>query len=218
MSSDIDIYRKQGLGRRMGFGKRPAMLIIDFINGFNDPALLGGGNIQDAIDRTEELLAVARHLDLPIAYTTHVYATDGSDDGLFNLKMAGMGDTLAEGSHAVRIVDQLEPRPGERIVKKHYPSAFFGTDLAGWLTAKGVDTAIVTGCTTSGCVRATAVDAMGHGFRPMVPRDCVGDRALGPHEASLFDLEQKYADVMSLDEVIDELEGLYPGQAKPGAA
>ncbi len=212
MFGDIEIYQKQGLGKRMGFGKRPAMLVIDFINGFNDPDLLGGGNIQDAIDRTEELLAVARHFELPIVFTTHVYASDGSDDGLFNLKMDKMGDILADGSHAVQVVDQLEPRPGERIVKKHYPSGFFGTDLAGWLTARGVDTAIVTGCTTSGCVRATAVDAMGYGFRPMVPGDCVGDRALGPHEASLFDLDQKYADVMTMAEVIDELERLYPGQ------
>ena len=208
MSGDIEIYRKQGLGRRMGFGKRPAMLIIDFINGFNNPALLGGGNISDAIDRTEELLAVARHLDLPIAYTTHIYAADGSDDGLFNLKMAGMGDLLAEGSHEVRIVDQLEPRPGERIVKKHYPSAFFGTDLAGWLTSKEVDTAIVTGCTTSGCVRATAVDAMGYGFRPMVPRDCVGDRAAAAHAFTLFDIQARFADVVSLDKTLDYIAGL----------
>ena len=209
---DVAIYRRQGLGARMGFGTKPALLIIDFINGFNDAALLGGGNIADAIDRTAELLAVARHLDLPIVFTTHVYATDGSDDGLFNLKMDKMRDILADGSHAVRIVDQLEPRPGERIVKKHYPSGFLGTDLAGWLSARGVDTAIVTGCTTSGCVRATAVDAMGYGFRPMVPRDCVGDRAIGPHEANLFDLDQKYADVMSMAEVIGELERLHPGQ------
>lgn len=213
MNDDLAIYRTQGIGARMGFGKRPALLIIDFINGFNDPSAFGGGNIQSAIDRTAELLAVARHLELPILFTTHVYAEDGSEDSLFNVKMPRMRDGLKRGNRAVRIVDQLEPRPGERVVEKHFPSAFFGTDVAGWLAMKGVDTAIVTGCTTSGCVRATVVDAMGHGFRPMVPRECVGDRALGPHEANLFDMDQKYADVMPLSEVLAELEKLHPGQA-----
>ncbi|MBT5455138.1 MAG: isochorismatase family protein [Rhodospirillaceae bacterium] len=217
MADDVEIYKKQGLGARMGFGKKPALLIIDFINAFNDPDAFGGGNIQEAIDNTEKLLAVARHLDLPIAFTTHVYAEDGSEDGLFNLKMPNLRGGLARGSKATEIVDQLEPRPGERVLEKHYPSAFFSTDLAGWLAQRQVDTAIVAGCTTSGCVRATVVDAMGEGFRPMVPRECVGDRAEGPHEANLFDMDQKYGDVMSLDDIIAELETLFPGQAASAA-
>lgn len=214
---DLDIYEKQGFGTRMGFGKKPALLIIDFINAFNDPEMFGGGNIQEAIDNTAELLAIARHLDLPIAFTTHVYAEDGSEDGIFNLKSPGMGK-LVPGTHATEVVPELAPRPGERLIEKHYPSGFFGTDLAGWLAKRGVDTAIVTGCTTSGCVRATVVDAMGHGFRPMVPRECSGDRAQGPHEANLFDMDQKYADVMSLEEVKAELAKLTPGQSEPDAA
>lgn len=209
---DIDVYQRQGLGARMGFGKRPALLVIDFINGFNDPDAFGGGNIQAAIDETEKLLAEARHLGLPIAFTTHVYAEDGSEDGIFNLKMPRMRDGLKRGSKAVEVVDQLRPRAGERVLEKHYPSGFFSTDLAAWLAQRGVDTAIVTGCTTSGCVRATVVDAMGHGYRPIVPRECVGDRAEGPHRANLFDMDQKYADVMPLAEVLDELRKLYPGQ------
>jgi maleamate amidohydrolase len=212
MADDLAIYEQQGIGARMGFGKRPALLIIDFINGFNDPDAFGGGNIQSAIDHTETLLAVARHLDLPIVYTVHCYAADGSEDSLFNLKMPRLRDGLARGSRAVEVVGQLSPRPGERVIEKHFPSAFFGTDLAGWLAMQQVDTAIVTGCTTSGCVRATVVDAMGQGFRPMVPRECVGDRSEGPHRANLFDMDQKYADVMSLDAVIAALEALYPGQ------
>jgi maleamate amidohydrolase len=213
---DREIYERQGLGARMGFGKKPALLIIDFINGFNDPEAFGGGNIQSAIDETETLLAEARHLGVPVAYTTHVYAEDGSEDGVFNLKMPRMRDGLTRGSKAVEVVDQLRPRPGERVVEKHYPSAFFSTDLAGWLARQGVDTAIVTGCTTSGCVRATVVDAMGHGYRPIVPRECVGDRAEGPHEANLFDMDQKYADVMPLAEVIEELRNLHPAQGSEG--
>jgi maleamate amidohydrolase len=214
IDQDKEIYERQGLGAWMGFGKKPALLIIDFINGFNDPDAFGGGNIQAAIDETEKLLAEARHLGLPIAFTSHVYAEDGSEDGIFNLKMPRMRAGLARGSKAVQVVDQLKPRPGERIIEKHYPSAFFSTDLAAWLAQQGVDTAIVTGCTTSGCVRATVVDAMGNGFRPIVPRECSGDRAEGPHEANLFDMDQKYADVMALSEVLEELRRLYPTQTE----
>ena len=217
MADDLEVYDKQGFGNRVGFGRTPALLIIDFNNAFNDPEMFGGGNISSAIEHTAELLAIARHLEMPICYTTHVYAEDGSEDGLFNLKSPGLRK-LVPGTHATAIVDELEPRPGERVIEKHYPSGFFGTDLASWLAKRGVDTAIVTGCTTSGCVRATAVDAMGHGFRPIVPRECSGDRAEGPHEANLFDLQQKYADVMSLEEVKAELVKLTPGQSDVEAA
>ena len=205
-----EIYEKQGLGGKIGFGRKPALVIIDFINAFNDPERFGGGNIQQAVDATEELLAAARHYELPIAFTSHVYAGDGSDEGIFNRKMPRMGSVLVRGTEAVQVVDQLAPRPGEYVLEKRYPSGFFGTDLAGWMAARGVDTAIVTGCTTSGCVRATVVDAMGHGLRPVVPRECVGDRAEAPHEANLFDMAQKYADVMPLSEVLAELAALFP--------
>ena len=151
-------------------------------------------------------------MDLPIVFTSHVYAEDGSEDGVFNLKSPGLAK-LKRGSHEVQVVDELEPRPGERVLEKHYPSGFSNTALPGWLAKRGVDTAIVTGCTTSGCVRATVVDAMSNGFRPIVPRECSGDRANGPHEANLFDIDQKYGDVMSLEEVLDDLDKLAPHQA-----
>lgn len=212
-AEDTAIYEKQGFGNRIGFGKKPALLIIDFINGFNDPDAFGGGNIQDAIDNTAELLAVARHMDMPVVFTSHVYAEDGSEDGVFNLKSPGLAK-LKRGSHETKVVDELEPRPGERVLEKHYPSGFSNTDLTGWLAQRGIDTAIITGCTTSGCVRATAVDAMSNGFRPIVPRECSGDRAKGPHEANLFDIDQKYGDVMSLADVMAELDKLAPKQAK----
>ncbi|MCE2494182.1 MAG: isochorismatase family protein [Alphaproteobacteria bacterium] len=212
MPDDLEIYARQGLGTRMGFGEQPALLIIDFSNGFNDPESLGGGNIQAAIDHTETLLGAARHHGIPVAFTTHCYAGDGSEDGVFNLKISGLAEKLTRDTEATEVVDQLAPRPGEKVIEKQYPSGFFQTDLSGWLAMRRVDTAIVAGCTTSGCVRATVVDAMGHGFRPIVPRECVGDRAQAPHEANLFDMEQKYADVMSLDEVLEELDKLNPGQ------
>lgn len=211
-AADVAIYARQGFGNRIGFGRSPALLIIDFINGFNDPEQFGGGSIQEAIDRTAELLGVARHMELPVVYTAHVYAEDGSEDGVFNLKSPGLAK-LKRGSPEVQVVDELQPRAGERVLEKHYPSGFCNTDLAAWLARRGVDTAIVTGCTTSGCVRATVVDAMSNGFRPIVPRECSGDRAAGPHEANLFDIDQKYGDVMPLEEVVRELEELAPGQA-----
>jgi len=211
MVSDSEIYQRQGLGARMGFGRRPALLLIDFINGFNDPDAFGGGNIQAAIDHTETLLARARHFELPIAYTTHVYAADGSEDGLFNLKMPRLREGLERGSAAVRIVDQLSPRPGERVVEKHYPSAFFSTDLAGWLA---VDTVIVTGCTTSGCVRGTVVDGFAYNFRIVVPEECVYDRSAVSHAVNLFDMASKYADVMPLAEALTLIEGNPPKRAR----
>ena len=211
-AEDIAVYEKQGFGNRVGFGKKPALLVIDFINGFADPDAFGGGNIQDAIENTSELLAVARHMDLPIVFTSHVYAEDGSEDGVFNLKSPGLAK-LKRGTKEVEVVEELAPRSGERVIEKHYPSGFSNTDLTAWLAKRGVDTAIVAGCTTSGCVRATVVDAMSNGFRPIVPRECSGDRATGPHEANLFDIDQKYGDVMSLKEVLDELDKLAPQQA-----
>ena len=211
-AADVAIYAKQGFGNRIGFGRSPALLIIDFINGFNDPDQFGGGSIHEAIDRTAELLGVARHMELPVVYTAHVYGEDGSEDGIFNLKSPGLAK-LKRGSREVQVVDELEPRAGERVLEKHYPSGFCNTDLGAWLARRGVDTAIVTGCTTSGCVRATVVDAMSNGFRPIVPRECSGDRATGPHEANLFDIDQKYGDVMPLEEVMRGLEELAPGQA-----
>jgi maleamate amidohydrolase len=168
--------------------------------GFNDPALFGGGNIDAAIRCTMPLLAFFRDQHLPIAYTRVVYAEDGSDAGVFCLKAPNLR-MLTDRHPAGQIVPELAPRPGELIVRKTQPSAFFGTGLAGWLVRQGVDTVVVTGCTTSGCVRASVVDALSYNFRPVVARDGVGDRSLAAHEANLFDMEQKYADLMDCAEI-----------------
>jgi maleamate amidohydrolase len=202
--SDSDIYRRQNFGNRIGFGTKPALLIVDFAVGFNDPALFGGGNIDAAIKRTAGLLAFFREARLPVVYTRVVYAEDGSDAGVFALKAPALR-TLTEAAPAGQVVPELAPRPGELMIRKTQASAFFGTGLAPALTMQGVDTVVVTGCTTSGCVRASVVDAVSHNLRPIVARDCVGDRALGPHEANLFDMEQKYADVLDRDAIIAEL-------------
>jgi maleamate amidohydrolase len=202
--SDTDVYRKQGFGNSSGFGAQPALLVVDFVNGFNDPDLFGGGNIPQAIERTATLLAAARKSGLPVCFTRVVYAADGSDAGVFCLKAPGL-TILTEDHPSSAIVDALAPAPGEYVLRKTQPSAFFGTDLAGWLIKRRVDTLIVTGATTSGCVRASVVDSLSYNFRTIVAHDCVGDRALGPHEANLFDMGQKYADLMSGAEIAAKL-------------
>jgi maleamate amidohydrolase len=205
MSDDSDVYRRQDFGHRIGFGRRAALLVIDFTVGFNDPALFGGGNIDAAIQRTAGLLEFFRRKKLPVAFTRIVYAQDGSDAGVFAMKVPSL-KTLVESNPAGAIVPELEPRQGELIIRKTEASAFFGTGLAPWLVQQGADTVVITGCTTSGCVRASVVDAVSHNFRPVVASDCVGDRALRPHEANLFDMGQKYADLMERDAIIAALE------------
>lgn len=199
--NDTDIYKKQNFGNAIGFGRKSALIVVDFVNGFNDPEQFGGGNIDAAVKRSVALLDCFRSHGLPVAYSRVVYAADGSDGGVFAVKAPGLLK-LHEDSHAGQVVPELSPRPGELIVRKTQASSFFNTGLAAWLVGQGVDTTVVIGCTTSGCVRATVVDAIGWNFRTIVPRDCVGDRALGPHEANLFDMQQKYADVLDRDEVM----------------
>ena len=198
---DADVYRQQGFGQTIGRGKRPALLVVDFVNGFLDPDIFGGGNIAEAAQRTRPLLESARSKGLPIVFTRIVYAEDGSDAGVWCEKAPRL-KTLTESAVASQVVDFLAPLPGELVVRKTQASAFFGTDLSSYLTYKGVDSVIIAGCTTSGCVRATVVDAISYNFRPIVIVDCVGDRAAGPHEANLFDIGQKYADLVELDEAV----------------
>jgi maleamate amidohydrolase len=192
-----DIYRRQGFAQTIGIGQAPALAIIDFVVGFTDPRHFGGGNIRPAIERTVDLLALARARGWPIVHTRVVYADDGSDCGGFTIKVAALRG-LTETSPLSQIVTELTPYPGELILRKRNASAFFGTELAGWLAGRRVDTLLIAGCTTSGCVRATVVDACSSNFRTVVVTDCVGDRAIGPHEANLFDMGQKYADLMDL--------------------
>jgi len=198
---DLEIYRSQGFGRTVGIGRKPALCIVDFVNGFVDPAIFGGGNIPEAVTRTVPLLAAARQRGMPVAFSRVVYGEDGRDDCAFVRKVPALA-TLTERAPAGQIVPQLTPLPAEAILRKTQPSAFFGTGYADLLRRQHVDTVIVAGCTTSGCVRATVVDAMSHDFRTILARDCVGDRSLAAHEANLFDIEQKYADLMNVAEII----------------
>jgi len=213
MNKETDVYAAQGFGGRVGMGKSPALLIVDFVVGFADPAQFGGGNIASAIERTVDLLKFARERNLPIVHTRVVYADDGSDGNGFTRKVPTLL-RLTENSPSSQIVPQLQPKEGEWVLRKRLPSAFADTGLGAWLAMRNVDTLIVAGCTTSGCVRASVVDAMGAGVRVVVARDCVGDRALEPHEANLFDMAQKYADVIDSAEIRAELESReYPTRA-----
>jgi maleamate amidohydrolase len=158
------------------------------------------------VKRTVGLLAFFRERALPVAHTRVVYAEDGADASVFALKAPRLL-MLTEHHPAGQFVPELTPAAGELIVRKTQASGFFGTGLAPWLTLRGADTVVVAGCTTSGCVRATVVDALSLNFRTIVAQDCVGDRAQGPHEANLFDMGQKYADVLDRDDIIAALQG-----------
>lgn len=199
-----DVYTKQQFGQKTGFGRLPALLVVDFVNGFTDPEILGGGNILDAVEATKPLLAFFRAAKLPVVFTRIVYADDGADAGVWCQKVPRLRD-LTEKAHASQVVDALAPAEGELVIRKTQASAFFGTHLAAHFVGKGVDTVVLAGCTTSGCIRASAIDAMSMNYRVTVAKDCVGDRALGPHEANLFDMGQKYADLLTGGEVVAAL-------------
>ena len=207
VQGDVSAYERQGFGTPLPLKPPFGLLIIDFVNGFADPAVFGGGNIPQAIAQTTRLLAHARAQRWPIAHSRIVFADDDADSNIFCLKVPAM-ITLKEDSHDSAIVAELAPAPGEYVVRKSTPSAFFGTMLAPWLAQRGVQTLLVAGCVTSGCVRASVVDAMQAGFRPLVVADCVGDRALGPHQANLFDMAQKYAAVMPMEQAIADAAAL----------
>lgn len=192
------IYSRQRLGQASGIGARCGLVLVDFVNGFVDEALLGGPHVAAAADAAAPLLHAFRAAGLPVAHARVVFAEDGSDHNVFCAKIPALAG-LTENVPASQIVDGLLPAAGELVVRKTVASAFFGTGLAEWLRQGGVDTVVVAGCTTSGCVRATVVDAMQFNFRTVVIEDCVGDRALEPHRANLFDMSQKYADVMTRD-------------------
>jgi maleamate amidohydrolase len=213
MNRDEHVYQRQGFGAGLGIKGRIGLLIVDFVNGFADPEVFGGGNIPEAIAATTKLLAEARQRGWPVAHSRIVYSDNGSDGTIFSTKVPGMA-TLKEDAAISAIVPELTPVPGELVVRKTVPSAFFGTSLTPWLVQHSVETLLIAGATTSGCVRASVVDAMSYGFRPVVLADCVGDRALAPHEANLFDMGQKYADVRSLSDFFSELDA----NASRGAA
>ena len=202
---DEEFFRRRGFGIKIGFGERPALMIIDMLKGFTDPKMPLGASLDKEIEAQKPLLDVAHARDIPVIFSTVVYdEPDIKDAGIWALKQKG-ARTLTAGSEAVKIDARLDMAPKDILLVKKYASCFFGTDLVARLNSRRIDTLVITGCTTSGCVRATAVDAVQNGFRPMVVREAVGDRSQAAHDQSLFDLNAKYADVVSLDETLQYL-------------
>lgn len=202
---DIDVnYKTEDFGASVGLGDQPALIVIDLINAFTDPDTSLGSDVTGVLEQTDRLLTAFREHDLPRYFTTVAFEDSYGDAGRFIEKVPALRE-LRLGTEAVEVDDRIAPVNNERVILKKYASAFFGTDLQTELTTHRVDTLILAGVTTSGCIRATAVDSLQHGYRTIVPADAVGDRAEGPHQANLFDINAKYGDVVATDDVLEHL-------------
>ncbi len=207
MTQDLNENYAGAFDGHLPFGGRPALLIVDFVVAYLDPASPLYAGVEDALASNERLLAAARMAGIPVLFTNVVYAPGGADGGIFYRKVPAL-KLFERGSPMGAFPASLTPRDGELVISKQYASAFFGTHLAATLTAMGVDTLLITGLSTSGCVRATALDACQHGFLPFVVREACGDRHPAPHAANLFDLQAKYAEVISESDAIAKLGAL----------
>lgn len=205
--------RHEGFHGRAGFGRRPALIVIDVNVGFTDPGSPLVCDLDDVVAAIQRLLREARRVGLPVVYTTVAYTEGDKRTAAAFIDKVPALLTLAAGSRWVEIDPRIAPQEGEPVLNKLFASAFFGTALSSFLAASGCDSLIVTGASTSGCVRATVVDALQHGYRPIVPREAVGDRNPAAHEANLYDIDAKYGDVVSLDDVLAHLEELAGARA-----
>jgi nicotinamidase-related amidase len=203
----VRVYTAARLGQAVTMGDRPAVLVVDFSCGFTDPECALGSELSAEVEATRRLLDAARARGLPVIFTTIGFEPSLRDGGLWLQKVPSLGD-LQVGGRWVEIDPRLDPREDETIVLKKGASAFFGTNLGAILVSQRVDSVVLCGATTSGCIRATAIDLLQHGFPTLVPRECVGDRAQAPHEANLFDIQAKYADVVSLDDALAYVESV----------
>jgi maleamate amidohydrolase len=197
-----------GFHGRAGFGQRPALIVVDVNVGFTDPGSPLVCDLEDEVDAIRRLLDEARRAEIPVVYTTVSYSQDDRRTAATFIDKVPALLTLEAGSRWVEVDPRIAPRPDEPVLNKLFASAFFGTPLASLLARAGCDSVIVTGASTSGCVRATVVDALQHGYRPIVPREAVGDRNPDAHEANLYDIDAKYGDVVSVDDVVAHLEEL----------
>ena len=188
----------------LGFGQQSALILIDFVQAYFDEASPLYAGVENAFASALRVRDAARNAGIPVFYTNVVYQPGGADGGVFFRKVPAL-EAFVAGNPLGEWPDGLEPAAGEFVISKQYPSAFFGTSLAATLTANGIDTLIITGLTTSGCVRATCIDTVSHGFIPIIVREACGDRHEAPHEANLFDMNAKYGDVVNEPVVIEYL-------------
>jgi len=198
-------YERVGIGGRLPAGRRPALLVVDLCLGFTDPRCSLGADLDAEVEATARLLAAARGRGMPVVFTTIAYDDAELERLLWTRKMPGLAE-LGARSRWTRLDPRLDRRPDEPVIVKQGASAFFGTQLASVLVSAGVDSVMLCGASTSGCVRATAVDLMQYGWPAIVPRECVGDRAPGAAEANLFDIDAKYGDVVPLGEALEYVE------------
>lgn len=202
-------YARGGFGQTLQPGRQPALLVIDFVRAYLVPGSPLYAGVEEAQRHARTLLEAARAARIPVIHTCVSYQRGGRDGGVFFRKVPALR-CFEAGLHPelAAFAEGLEPVAGETVITKQYASAFFATSLASTLTAIGCDTVLIAGLSTSGCVRASAVDCCQHGFIPVVVREAVGDRAPGPHEANLFDLQAKYAEVASLADTLQYLRSL----------
>jgi nicotinamidase-related amidase len=202
-------YRARGIFQdRFGFGRSPALVVVDFAYGWTDEAYAGGSRRLDGpVEATRCLLVAARARAVPVIYTTSPWRPGGGDRP-FKSAADRSPEFRAWDERACRIDERVAPHPGDLVLEKENASAFFGTHLAPYLIAHGVDTLLIAGCSTSACIRATATDAKSYRFRPIIVRECVGDRSAVAHEWTLFDIEARFADVVPLDEVLTYVSNL----------
>lgn len=203
MADDLAENYEKAYGNRVGFGSSPALVLIDFAHAYFDPDCSLYAGVDDALASALRVREAARRAGVPVILTEVTYqkGLGGRDGGRFFEKALPL-KSFVRGERTAAFAEGLVPQPDELIVSKQYPSAFFGTSLASTLTAAGHDSVILTGLTTSGCVRASCVDSMSHGFRTIVVADACGDRHAAPHEANLFDMNAKYADVVSEADIL----------------
>jgi maleamate amidohydrolase len=201
------VYEEARLGQSVTLGSHPAVLVVDFSCGFTDPECPLGSDLTAEVEATKRLLAVARAKGLPVVFTTIGYDSSLKDGGLWMQKAPALAE-LQVGGRWVGIDPRLEPREDETVVLKKGASGFFGTNLATRRASQRVDSVGLCGATTTGCIRATAIDLLQYGGPTIVPRECVGDRAKAPHEANLFDISAKYADVVSVEDALAYLESV----------
>jgi maleamate amidohydrolase len=200
-----DDYQRAGFGGALPFGRKPALVVVDLVEAYLVPGSpLYAPGFQSAVAPNQRLIAAARAVGCPVVFTGVVYAPDGRDGGVFFRKVPALR-CFVKGSPLGAFAEGVVPQDGDTVLFKQYASAFFGTSLASTLTALGVDTVLITGFSTSGCVRATTLDAMQHGFTPFVVREACADRDPAPHVANLFDLQAKYAEVIGVDDAIAHL-------------
>lgn len=202
-------YQERGIFQdRFGFGSTPAIVVVDFAHGWTDPAYAGGSaRLDGPVESTRRLLAAGRAAQAPIIYTTSPYRPESGDQP-FKSAADLSPKFRAWDERASRIDERVAPRPEDLVIEKENASAFFGTHLAGYLVQHRVDTLLISGCSTSACIRATATDAKSYRFRPMIVRECVGDRLAACHVFTLHDIQARFADVVSLEETTAYLSGL----------